>query len=406
MSIQALRERIAAHHREANALLASKGDQTWSKEDQAKFDGIMDEIDRTNGQIKATERLIAANADASFDDAAKAAAKQSTKNGGNGSQLSVKDAVAIYLRFGDKVTAEQAVQIRNAMSTTTGSEGGFTVATEVPKMVIDALKAFGGMREISDIITTEAGADWQYPASDGTSEVGEIVGQNAAATAADITFSQVPLVVYKYSSKKLALPWELIQDSGIDVVQFVVNRLAQRLGRITNQHYTVGTGTGQPFGVMARASSGKVGTTGQTLTVIYDDLVDLKHSVNRAYRKGSKFLMADSSLKVIRKIKDTAGRPIFTPGYEYGITQDTPDLLLGDPIAVNDDVAAMAANARSIGYGNFKQYQIRDVMETIIRRFDDSAFALNGQVGFCGWQRTGGNLLDTGAVKFYQNSAT
>jgi HK97 family phage major capsid protein len=66
----------------------------------------------------------------------------------------------------------------------------------------------------------------------------------------------------------------------------------------------------------------------------------------------------------------------------------------------------MAANARSIGYGNFKQYQIRDVMEVILRRFDDSAFALNGQVGFCGWQRTGGNLLDTAAVKYYANSAT
>jgi len=402
MSIQALRERLKASADAANHLLAEKGSAVWTAEEQAKFDGHMDEAERVKSQIKAHERMIEAGRDADFADAA----AQAAKRGGSGSDMSVKDAVAIYLRHGDKVTAEQAVQIRNAMSTTTGSEGGFTVATEVPAMVIDALKAFGGMRDVANIISTAAGNDWQYPASDGTSEVGEIVGQNTAASGADITFSQVPLVVYKYSSKKIALPWELIQDSAIDVVSFVVNRLAQRLGRITNTHYTVGTGTGQPWGVMARATSGKVGTTGQTTTVIYDDLVDLKHSVNRAYRKGAKFMMADSSIKVIRKIKDTAGRPIFTPGYEYGITQDTPDLLLGDPITVNDDVAAMAANAKSIGYGDFKQYTIRDVMETIIRRFDDSAFALNGQVGFCGWQRTGGNLLDTAAVKFYQNSAT
>jgi len=401
MSIQALRERLAASNKAANQLLAEKGDQTWSKADQDAFDAHMDESERIKTQIAAHERMIADGRDADFADAAARALKS---GGGNG--LSVKDAVAIYLRHGDKVSAEQAVQIRNAMSTTTGSEGGFTVATEVPKMVIDALKAFGGMREVADGITTDAGNDWQYPASDGTSEVGEIVGQNTPASSGDITFNQVPLVVYKYSSKKIALPWELIQDSAIDVVAFVVNRLAQRLGRITNQHYTVGTGTGQPWGVMARASSGKVGTTGQTANVIYDDLVDLKHSVNRAYRNGARFMMADSSIKVVRKIKDTSGRPIFTPGYEYGITQDTPDLLLGDPITVNDDVAAMAANAKSIAYGNFKQYVIRDVMETIIRRFDDSAFALNGQVGFCGWQRSGGNLLDPNAVKYYQNSAT
>lgn len=400
MSIQALRERLAALKKDANALLAAKGDQVWSKEDQAKFDGLMDEADRVESQIKATQRMIDEDANKRFDDAAKQAAKS------GGEKFSVKDAVAVYLRHGDKVTAEQALQIRNAMSTTTGSEGGFTVATEVPAMLIEALKAFGGMREVAEIIQTAAGNDWQYPANDGTAETGEIVGQNAAATTGETTFSQVPLVVYKYSSKKIALPWELIQDSAIDVVGFVLRRLAERLGRITNTHFTVGTGTGQPSGVMTRATLGKTGTTGQTTSVIYDDLADLFYSVNRSYRTNARWMMADSSMKVVRKIKDTTGRPIFTPGYEYGITQDQPDLLMGKPIVINDDVAAMAANARSIAFGDFKQYVIRDVMEVMLRRFDDSAFALNGQVGFCGWQRTGGNLLDTGAVKYYANSAT
>lgn len=401
MSIQALRERLQASNKAANKLLADKGSQTWTVEDQTAFDNHIDESQRIKAQISAHEKMLEESRESNFEDAV----AQAKKNG-PGTELTVKDAVAIYLRHGDKVSAEQAAVIRNAMSTTTGAEGGFTVATEVPKMVIDALKAFGGMREVADVIATAAGNAWQYPASDGTSEVGEIVGENTPASGGDVTFSQVPLVVYKYSSKKLALPWELIQDSAIDVVQFVINRLAQRLGRITNLHYTVGTGTAQPWGVIARAGVGKTGTTGQTGTVIYDDLVDLKHSVNRAYRKGAKFMMADTSVRVVAKIKDTAGRPIFTPSYEYGITQDTPDLLLGHPIVVNDDVAAMAANAKSIAFGDFKQYQIRDVMETIIRRFDDSAFALNGQVGFCGWQRTGGNLLDANAVKVYQNSAT
>lgn len=401
MSIQALRERLQASNKAANKLLADKGSQTWTVEDQTAFDNHIDESQRIKAQISAHEKMLEESRESNFEDAV----AQAKKNG-LGTELTVKDAVAIYLRHGDKVSAEQAAVIRNAMSTTTGAEGGFTVATEVPKMVIDALKAFGGMREVADVIATAAGNAWQYPASDGTSEVGEIVGENTPASGGDVTFSQVPLVVYKYSSKKLALPWELIQDSAIDVVQFVINRLAQRLGRITNLHYTVGTGTAQPWGVIARAGVGKTGTTGQTGNVIYDDLVDLKHSVNRAYRKGAKFMMADTSVRVVAKIKDTAGRPIFTPSYEYGITQDTPDLLLGHPIVVNDDVAAMAANAKSIAFGDFKQYQIRDVMETIIRRFDDSAFALNGQVGFCGWQRTGGNLLDANAVKVYQNSAT
>lgn len=398
-SIQALRERKVDLARQANHILAEKGDQTWTKEDQTKYDGLMNELELIGSQINAHQRQLDLEADIVF------VQKPGPKVvDGDVSKLA---AVALYLRHGNEVTAEQAIAIRNAMSTTAGAEGGFTVPTEVAKMVIDSLKAYGGMRDVASILPTDSGNAWNYPSSDGTSEEGEIVGENAPATTGEITWGQVPLNPYKYSSKKIALPVELIQDSAIDVIAFVVNRLGTRLGRITNKHYTIGTGTGQPWGIVNRATAGKVGTTGQTLTVVYDDIADLFYSVNRAYRKGASFSMADLSLRNIRKIKDTAGRPIFTPGYDAGITEDAPDLLMGKRININDDVPAMAANAKSILFGDHKQYTIRDVAgTTAIRRFDDSAFALNGQVGFCGWQRSGGNLLDTAAVKYYQNSAT
>lgn len=403
MSIQALREQLSHHNREAKALLEANGDRAWSKEDQAKYDGLMDKAESLSNQIKAHQRMLDAEAENNFADASRAA---KGRKAGAGGEIDALQAVALYLRHGANVNAEQAVAIRNAMSTTTGSEGGFTVPTEVATMVIDALKAFGGMRDIAQVISTEGGNAWNYPASDGTAEEGEIVGENAAAATGDIAFSQVPLVVYKFSSKKLALPWELIQDSGVDVVTFVVNRLSQRIARIQNRVFTVGTGSGQPFGIMARSTLGKTGATGQTLTVTYDDLVDLEHSVNRAYRRGAVFAMNDLSVRQVRKIKDTQGRPIFDPGYESGSPAGAPARLMGYELAVNDDVAVMAANARSIGFGQASQYVIRDVMGVDIRRFDDSAFALNGQVGFCGWQRSGGNLLDTAAFKHYANSAT
>ena len=401
MSIQALREQLSQENRAAKALLEANGDRVWSKDDQAKYDAHMDKAEALSAQIKAHQRMLDADAERTFEGATKGARKGS-KTG----DLDAMAAVALYLRHGNNVTAEQAVAIRNAMSTTTTTEGGYTVPPEVATMVVDALKAFGGMRELADVIATESGVAINWPSSDGTAEEGEIVGENAAATSGDITFGTVPHVVYKFSSKKIALPWELISDSNIDVVGFVVNRLAQRFGRIQNRLFTVGTGSSQPFGLMARAALGKTGTTGQTVTVIYDDLVDLVHSVNRAYRRGASFVMADSSLKVIRKIKDTTGRPIFNPGFETGSPTGAPDTMLGYPIVINDDVAAMAANAKSIGFGQGKQYLIRDVVGLDVRRFDDSAFALNGQVGFCGWQRSGGNLLDTTAFKYYANSAT
>lgn len=398
MSIQALREQLSHENRAAKALLDANGDRKWSAEDQAKFDAHIDSSNSLTAQIKAHERMLAADAERDFNDAA-AQARKGSKTG----DIDALAAVALYMRHGNNVTAEQAIAIRNAMSTTTTTEGGHTVPTEVYTMVIEAMKAYGGMRELATVMTTDGGNPMNFPTSDGTAEVGEIVAENAAATTGEITFGVAAVNPYKYSSKKIALPWELISDSAVDVISLVTNRLGQRLGRITNTHHTVGTGTAQPFGVIARAATGKTGTTGQTLTVIYDDLFDLKHSINRAYRANAKWMMNDLSVAIVSKLKETTGRPIWEPS----VTAGAPDRLLGYEVVTNDDVAVMAANAKSIAFGDFSKFVIRDVAGSmILRRFDDSAFALNGQVGFCGWMRTGSNLLDTAAVKVYINSAT
>lgn len=300
--------------------------------------------------------------------------------------------------------------IRAAMSTTTNSEGGFTVATEYMRSVERAMKAYGGMLEAAEIINTASGADMNFPTNDATGEVGAIVGQNTTVSRLDTTFGNVSMSVYKYTSNDIALPWELIQDSFLDIEQLIQDILAERLGRILNTHTTVGTGTGQPRGVVTASAVGKTGTTGQTTTVTYDDLVDLEHSVDPAYRRlpGVGFMMADSSLKVVRKIKDTQGRPIFVPGYETTSPGGAPDTLLGRPIFINQDMPAMAANAKSILFGAFRKYKIRRVMDLTIFRMTDSAFTRAGQIGFVAFQRMGGNLIDVSGttVKHYANSAT
>src|SRR4028118_1533066 len=104
-----------------------------------------------------------------------------------------------------------------------------------------------------------------WPTSDGTSEEGEIVGENASATDADASFGVKALPVYKFSSKVIAVPIELLQDSNVDIEAFVRGRLVTRLGRITNKMFTIGTGTGQPLGIVPASGAGKVGLTGQTV---------------------------------------------------------------------------------------------------------------------------------------------
>ncbi len=404
-TIQQLRERRNARAQAARKLLEDNPEK-WTSELQAKFDELDGEVAMIDRQITNMQKLIDIDAETKLGDKDR---ENSERNQRDLPDTDPRKIFDTWMRNGDKaVTAEQWAIIRNTMSTTTTTEGGFTVATTVVARLIEQLKAFGGMRNVAEVFRTAQGNPINWPTSDGTSEVGELIAENTTATDLDPSFGTVALSVYKYSSKIVTIPFELLQDSVIDVEAMVLRRLAQRLGRITNTHFTTGTGTGQPRGAVTAASSGKVGTTGQTLTVIYDDLVDLIHSLDPSYRElGCQWMMRDSSVQVIRKLKDTSGRPIWMPSYEAGITQSAPATLLGYPIQINQDVAAMAANAKSILFGAFNYgYKIRDVMDMTMFRFTDSAYAKKGQVAFLAWLRSGGQCVDTSAFKFYQNSAT
>lgn len=401
-----LRERRAALAKETRHICTENAN-SWTPELDAKYNENMAAIEGIDASIDRLQRTAELDGDRQL--AAMGVRLPASGSHADVDPLSPAALASAFLRKGPEgVSAEQRAAIYATMSTTTGSEGGYTVQTEVAKVLLDAVKAFGGVREVAEVFRTAKGNDLNYPTADATSEVGELIGQNTTATDQDTSFGTVPLVVYKFSSKIITVPFELLQDSELDIESIINGRLGVRIGRTTNQFFTNGTGTAQPRGLVTASSAGKVGTTGQTLTVTYDDLVDLQHSVDPAYRKlGVGFMMHDSSLKVIRKIKDTQGRPIFVPGYEQSTPGGAPDELLGSPININQDMPVMAANAKSILFGYFKGYKVRDVLDVTLFRFTDSAYAKKGQVGFMAWARSGGNYTDVGAsLKHYANSAT
>lgn len=400
MTIQQLRERLGALKKEARNLLENKGSATWTKDEQAQFDNLADEAERTERQIEAHQRLLDNEAEDSFRDV--------PLKKDQAPQNEAMRAYETYLRkMSNRLTADEVQAIRNTMSTSTGSEGGFTVQPIVAATLIEALKDFGAMRRVAERLVTGSGADLSFPATDGTSEEGEIIAQNVTATDLDVSFSTVPLNTYKFSSKVVTIPFELLQDSSVDVVGLVNLRLRERIGRIQNRMFTTGTGTGQPFGIAVAAGVGKTGTTGQTTTVIYDDLVDLVDSIDPAYQvEALKWMFNQTVRRTVRKLKDTTGRPIWTPAYDEGISAKTPDLLLGYPVEINNHMPAPAANAKSISFGDHSKYTVRDAMELTMFRFEDSAYIKKGQIGFLAWARAGGNLTDANSVKLYQHSAS
>lgn len=403
MSIQALREQRGKIARELHDLVNKENFDEAT--DRPIYEKAMADIDRIDASIA---RITDANEKIAAETRTEEMADAAAKRGRDGDKPGLT-AYAKWLKGGDRALNEDDwAAIRNTMSTTTGSEGGFTVDSVVAAQVIEALKAFGGMREVATVISTSGHGLISFPTSDGTSEEGEIVAENGTASDGDPGFGTVGLPVYKFSSKVAAVPIELIQDSSVDIEGFVQSRLVTRLGRITNKLFTTGSGTSQPNGVATAATIGvtAANSTSQVTAVILSSLIDLQHSLDPAYRRAARWMMNDNSLKVVRKINDGSGRPIFVPGYEQGAPGGMPDTLLGFPLTINQQMADMAANAKSILFGDFSGYYIRDVMALEMFRFTDSAYAKKGQVGFLAWLRTGGNLIDVGKVRAFRNAAS
>ncbi len=292
---------------------------------------------------------------------------------------------------------------QRAPQTVTTTGGGYLIPEGFRAELIRAMSAFGGMRANSRILTTDAGNTLDIPTVDDTSNTGRLLNINTQVTETAITFGQKQLNAYKYSSDLVLVPVELMEDSAFDMNGFVNSILAERLGRITETHYTTGDGSSKPNGVVSAASLGKRGGTGQETTVTADDIVDLFHSVDPAYRDGAVFMMNDSTVAAIRKLKTgVSGDETYL--WQPGLRAGQPDTLLGRPVIVNQSVATMADDAKSILFGNFNNYTIRDVRGIRFVRLDER-YADYDQIGFVVFLRTDGDLVGpSGSIKYYQNT--
>lgn len=203
-----------------------------------------------------------------------------------------------------------------------------------------------------------------------------------------MTFAQITLKAYKYSSKLVRVSAELLQDTAIDLESFIGNALGTRIARILNTHFTTGDNSSKPQGVV---NAGTGVTCASASAITYSEILDLQHSVDPAYRANARFMLHDSTLKAIRKLVDDQNRPIF----QQDITGASPGTLLGWPIVVNQDIATIAASAKVIVAGDFSKYLIRDVTDFTLLRLEER-YADYHQVGFVGFSRHDGRILDAG----------
>lgn len=305
----------------------------------------------------------------------------------------------------EMVTAAERIGFRHgrrelekrALSVGTTTAGGNAVVDEMQKGFFEAEKWFGPMRQVATVWRTSTGAPLPVPSADDTANVGEIIGEGSAVTTtADPTFNTLTLGAFKYSSKAVIVSVELLQDSLIPLPAYLGRRLGERIGRIQNTHFTVGAGTTLPFGVAVQASLGK--TASATNAMTFDEVIDLYHSVDIAYRQapGAGFMIHDTSAAMLRKVKDSQNRYL----WEMSLQTGQPDRMFGKPVYINNDLdSALTTAKRLVLYGDYSQYVIRDTSDVIFIRADELR-VLNHQVVFLAFQRSDGNLPNTAAVRY------
>lgn len=276
-----------------------------------------------------------------------------------------------------------------AMGRATGAGGDFGVPEGFHTEVDVALLQYGGMREVATVMRTATGQDLPMPTTNDSGNMGELLDENVEAGKQDVALGQLILEAYKYSSKTVLVSIELMQDEAIGLEALLGRLIGERLGRILNLHFTTGDGVGKPKGMLTASTLGKTAALAAALT--RNELVDLKHSVDPAYRVGAGWMWHDTTLASVKKLVDSDGRPL----WQAGIGEGEPDKLDGDPYVVNQDMPAIAASAKPVAYGQMSKYIVRDVMDLDLIVFRERYMEL-GQFGFLAFSRHDADLLDAG----------
>ncbi|HET9396874.1 MAG TPA: phage major capsid protein [Nitrospiraceae bacterium] len=388
-----LRQERAGLIAQARQLLDGKNEV--SAEVRAQFDAIMADADRKKERIDIEERLSAEELALEGGRTAPQFAGNEERSERVTESKEYARAFESYLRYGMvDMPAEQRNLLGqgfNRAQSTSGSAGGYSIPQGFAGQVELAEKAFSNVEEVASVITTDKGNNIPWPTVNDTSNTGELIAENTGAASQDVTFGTATLAAYYFSSKIILVSWELLEDTGVNLEALIGEIAGQRLGRIKNTYMTTGTGSSQPHGIVTGSTLGV--TAAAVAAITHSELIDLEHSVDPAYRKmeGTGFMFADSTLKLIKKLVDSEGRPLWLPG----IAVREPDTVLGYKYVINQDMATAAAGTKSVLFGHFPSFKVRKVRDNQLFRVTDK-YIESRQVGFIAYSRMDSRLLNAG----------
>ena len=296
-----------------------------------------------------------------------------------------------------------------ALAWDTGSIASGVPTTTAAVLYETMTAGIAGFRLPTTKIQTAAGEQMKLPRVNAHGIATQVSGQGTTLAGTDPTFLSVTLDAYKYG-QLVKVANEVLDDVSFDISGFVVRNIGRALAQNIDIDLVVGTGSGEPQGMMTGITgSGTIATGGSLVDPSYEKLVDLVYSVNDSYRSSGNaaWLMRDLTASVIRKLRDgaggTVGAVMWEPSLTAGIQGGQPDRLLGFPVYTDPNVASLASNAVVMAFGDWTGYYLRTVGAVALERDSSVGFATD-ETFFRGKYRVDGDYQDTTAVNVMKRS--
>lgn len=420
MTLTELRQKLgelATQAQDATNEIRSNTDDARVAELEARADKIYAEYDQVKAQHDREERAakIAKEAE-ELRSKQRPTGKDGEVRGTDGDdepktdsalQAEYRDAFDAFMRNGcdpSSLDQEQRTLLRRGhqelrtQTAGTPAAGGYTVPKDLANEIVKTMKDWGPMYD-GDIIreiVTGSGNEFDIPTNDDTANSASALAEGADLTddnSGDLVMGQKQLDAYVDATPWVKISFELLQDSAFDIEGFLAEALGERLGRRANARLTTGSGVSQPNGIVTASSLGV--TAVATAAITADEVMNFQHSVNAAYRRSPKcrWMFADSTFLALRKLKDGQGNYLWQMG---DVRVGAPDVLLGKPYSINDDVPAIATGNRAILFGDFSRYWVRKVGAPLIGTVRERFWP---KIGLAGLIRFDGELVDSAAIK-------
>lgn len=417
--IVALKEdRARLHNEMLNLFSVAEGDKReFTAEESAQYDQMESEFRSQTERLRRAEQLLkeqeeverSLNAPISLglgegDDIPESLAEYRSNMRGPRPQDTPEFRAAWFKYMSTRTDAELEIEEQRVLSKASAGAGANLVPTAFRDEIVNISRFMGPINELANTITTDSGETIQIPSvsAHGTASW---TAENAAYSPSDETFGQVSLGAFK-AGTKVIVSEELLQDAAFGLDRYLATEFGERIGVLEETAYAVGDGSGKPLGI-ANASSGvtvsqAAAGAGNVTTFTYSALVNFAFAVPYQYRRNAVWVLADSAVKNLHLLLDSAGNPIWRTGVAGG----APDTLLGWPVYTSPDLAAPAASAKSGIFGDIRRgYMIRRVNGFSLQR-QNELHSDNGQVGFRGFERVDGRVVMADAMRVLQHAAT